>query len=55
MEIVRDLRDLITVRLPDEPVVLDAAILEASHPMACADALDAALAISEAATLPRPA
>jgi predicted nucleic acid-binding protein len=51
METVRDLRDLIDVRLPDERLVLDAARLEADHPMAYADALGAALAVAEDATL----
>jgi predicted nucleic acid-binding protein len=51
METVRDLRDVIDVRLPDERLVLDAARLKAGYPMAYADAFGAALAISEAATL----
>lgn len=51
VETVRDLRDVIDVRLPDERMVLDAARLKADHPMAYADAFGAALAISEAATL----
>lgn len=51
IETVRDLRDVIDVRLPDERMVLDAARLKADHPMAYADAFGAALAISEAATL----
>jgi predicted nucleic acid-binding protein len=51
METVRDLRDVIDVRLPDERLVLDAARLKAGFPMAYADAFGAALAISEAATL----
>jgi predicted nucleic acid-binding protein len=51
METVRDLRDVIDVRLPDERMVLDAARLKARFPMAYADAFGAALAISEAATL----
>ncbi len=51
VETVRDLRDFIDVRLPDERMVLDAARLKADHPMAYADAFGAALAISEAATL----
>ena len=48
---VRDLRDVIDVRLPDERLVLDAARLKADHPMAYADAFGAALAIAEQATL----
>lgn len=51
VETVRDLRDVIDMRLPDERMVLDAARLKADHPMAYADAFGAALAISEAATL----
>lgn len=51
METVRDLRDLIDVRLPDERLVLDAARLKADHPMAYADAFGAALALAEDATL----
>jgi predicted nucleic acid-binding protein len=48
---VRDLREVIDVRLPDERQVLDAARLKADHPMAYADAFAAALAIAESATL----
>ena len=51
METVRDLRDLIEVRVPDERLFLDAARLKADHPMAYADAFGAALAIAEEATL----
>lgn len=51
VETVRDLRDVIEVRLPDERLVLDAARLKADHPMAYADAFGAALAIAEDATL----
>lgn len=51
IEPVRDLRDVIDVRLPDERRVLDAARLKADHPMASADAFGAALAILEDATL----
>lgn len=51
METVRDLRDIIDVRLPDERLVLGASRLKASHPMGYADAFGAALAIAEAATL----
>lgn len=47
----RDLREVIDVRLPDERQVLDAARVKADHPMAYADALAAALAITESATL----
>ena len=51
IETVRDLREVIDVRLPNEQLVLDAARLNADHPMAYADAFGAALAMSEAATL----
>jgi predicted nucleic acid-binding protein len=51
IETTRDLREVIDARLPDERLVLDAARLNADHPMAYADAFAAALAISEAATL----
>jgi len=51
VEAVRDLRDVINFRLPDERLVLDAARLKADHPMAYADAFGAALAIAEEATL----
>lgn len=51
VETVRDLRDVIDARLPDERLVLDAARLTADRPMAYADAFGAALAIAEEATL----
>ena len=51
METVRDLRDVLDVRLPDERLVLAAARLKADYPMAYADAFGAALAMSEAAPL----
>ena len=51
METVRDLRDVLDVRLPDERIVLDAARIKADHPMAFADAFAAALAIAERAML----
>lgn len=51
LETVRDLRDVLDVRLPDERLVLDAARIKADHPMAFADAFGAALAVSEHATL----
>ena len=50
-ETVRDLRDVLDVRLPDERAVLDAARIKADHPMAFADAFGAALGIAERATL----
>lgn len=50
-ETVRDLRDVIDVRLPDERLIIEAARLKADHPMAYADAFAAALAISADATL----
>ncbi len=51
METVRDLRDVLDVRLPDERTVLHAARIKADHPMAFADAFGAVLAIAEQATL----
>ena len=45
-ETVRDLRDVIDARLPDERLVVDAARIKADHPMAYADAFAAALAVS---------
>jgi ribonuclease VapC len=50
-ETVRDLRDVIDVRLPDERLILDAARIKADHPMAYADAFGAALAVAERAEL----
>lgn len=50
-ETVRDLRDVIEMRLPDERLVLDAARLMADRPFAYADAFGAALAIAEDATI----
>lgn len=50
-ETVRDLREVIDVRLPDERLVLDAARLKADFTMAYADAFGAALAIAERGTL----
>lgn len=51
IETVRDMRDVVDVRLPDERLVLDAARIKADHPMAYADAFGAALAIAQQATL----
>jgi len=48
---VRDLRDVIDVRLPDEHLVLHAARIKADYPMAYADAFGAALSIAQDATL----
>lgn len=48
---VRDLREVIGARLPDDRLVLDAARIKADHPMAYADAFAAALAVAEDATL----
>jgi ribonuclease VapC len=50
-ETVRDLRDVIDARLPDERLVLDAARIKADHPLAYADAFAAALAVATDATL----
>lgn len=51
VETVRDLRDVIDARLPDERLVLDAARIKADHPMAFADAFAAALSVAQDATL----
>jgi predicted nucleic acid-binding protein len=50
-ETVRDIRDVVEVRLPDEALVLDAARIKADQPMAYADAFGAALALAERAEL----
>lgn len=50
-ETVRDLRDVIDARLPDERLVINAARIKADHPMAYADAFAAALTIANDATL----
>lgn len=50
-ETVRDLRDVVDARLPDERLVLDAARIKADHPMAYADAFAAALTVAQDATL----
>ncbi len=50
-EAVRDLRDVIDARLPDESLVVDAARIKADHPMAYADAFVAALTVAFDATL----
>lgn len=50
-ETVRDLRDVIDARLPDERLVLDAARIKADHPMAFADAFAAALTVAQDAAL----
>ena len=50
-ETVRDLRDVIDARLPDEGLVVDAARIKADHPMAYADAFAAALTVAGDATL----
>lgn len=51
VETVRDLRDVVEARLPDEQLVLEAARIKADHPMAYADAFAAALAVTSDATL----
>jgi predicted nucleic acid-binding protein len=48
---VRDLREVIDARLPDERMVLDAARIKADHAMAFADAFAAALAVATDATV----
>ncbi|MGI8793751.1 MAG: PIN domain-containing protein [Acidimicrobiales bacterium] len=50
-ETLRDLRDVIDARLPDERLVLDAARIKADHPMAYADAFAAALTVAQGAML----
>lgn len=50
-ETVRDLRDVIDARLPDERLVVDAARIKADHRMAYADAFAAALTVARDATL----
>lgn len=50
-ETVRDLRDVIDARLPDESLVVDAAHIKADHPMAYADAFAAALTVAFDASL----
>jgi predicted nucleic acid-binding protein len=50
-ETVRDLREVIDARLPDERMVLDAARIKADHAMAFADAFAAALAVATDATV----
>lgn len=50
-ETVRDLRDVIDARLPDETLVVNAARIKADHPMAYADAFAAALTVAFDATL----
>ncbi len=51
VETLRDLREVIDARLPDERLVLDAARIKADHPMAYADAFAAALTSAQDATL----
>jgi predicted nucleic acid-binding protein len=48
---VRDLRDVIDARLPDERLVLEAARIKADQPMSYADAFTAALAVAQVAEL----
>lgn len=50
-ETVRDLRDVIDARLPDERLVIEAARIKADRPMAYADAFAAALAVASDAPL----
>jgi len=50
-EAIRDLREVLDARLPDEAMVLGAARIKADHPMSFADAFGAALARNEAAEL----
>lgn len=48
---VRDLRDVIDARLPDERLVLEASRIKADRPMSYADAFAAALSIAQDAEL----
>ncbi len=50
-EAVRDLRRVIDARLPDVRLVVAAARIKADHPLACADAFAAALAVAADAPL----
>lgn len=50
-ETIRDLREVIDARLPNEALVLDAARIKADHPMSFADAFGAALAVTADAEL----
>lgn len=51
IETIRDLRDEIDARPPDETIVLEAARIKADHPVSFADAFGAALAANEDADL----
>ncbi len=46
IDTVRDIRDVIDARLPDEITVLQAARIKADQPMSYADAFAAALAVA---------
>ena len=50
-ETVRDLRDVVDARLPDERLVLDAARIKADRPMSYADAFAAALTVASDSVL----
>lgn len=50
-DVVRDLRDVLDARLPDERLIVEAARIKATWPMAYADAFAAALAITSDGTL----
>jgi predicted nucleic acid-binding protein len=51
IETVRDLRDVLDARLPDERIVLDAARAKADWPMSYADGFAVALALAHDAEL----
>lgn len=51
VETVRDLREMVDARLPDERLVLDAARIKADQPTAYADAFAAALTVTHGAEL----
>ena len=48
---LRDLRDVVTAELPNEPRIIATARIKADHPMAYADAFAAATAAAHDATL----
>ncbi len=51
IETVRDLRQVVDARLPDERLILDAARIKADQPMSYADTFAAALAVTHDAEL----
>lgn len=51
IDTIRDLRDRVDARLPDDLDILSAARIKADHPMSYADAFGAALAVANDAEL----